>query len=315
MDKISVIVAVYNIENYIEECLLSLQNQTIDNYEVLVVNDGSKDNSERVIKKFTIDKKFKYLKKKNGGLSSARNYGLDHATGNYVTFVDGDDYVELNFLEELYNTIKKNNTDISVCAFERNYSDKTNYNDVSMNDVIMYRFPAAWNKMYKKDIIDKYNLRFPDGLWYEDLHFSTRALMLSSFSITNKYLYHYRQNDNSIMHTYDDRIFQMYDVLEEITDFAKKNNLYEEQMEQIEFAKVYHILAGTTYRASFHKNFSPKMIKQIFNKVNDENPKWHKNKYIKNLSLIFRVFLFIMSLHQFFLIYIFLKLFNKKFQL
>lgn len=316
MDKISVIVPVYNIEEYIGECLESLAHQTYSNFEVLVVNDGSPDNSENVIKPFLKDKRFRYLKKKNGGLSSARNYGMDYATGDFYAFVDGDDYVEPNYLEVLYQTLSSNHTDISVCSFERNYPSKVSYNLVSEQDVLNFRCPAAWNKLYKRSVIDENNIRFPEGLWYEDLHFSTRAIMVGTVSVTDEFLYHYRQNENSIMHTYDDRIFQIYQVMEEVISFAQDREVYKAHKGNLEHACVYHILIGTIYRASFHPDFSINMIKQIANFVAKKYPEWYNNNSIKNsaqgvMSGFFRIYLFLMHHHMYRLIYILFKLFHR----
>lgn len=312
-EKISVIVACYNIEEYIEECLLSLQNQTYKNYEVLAVDDGSTDKTSKIIKKFLKDKKFKYLKKENGGLSSARNFGLDNSDSKYVCFVDGDDSVEKNYLEDLYNNLVDNNTDMAICAFERNYKDKTNYNQVNDINVRLFRFPAAWNKLYKRELINEYDLQFPIGLWYEDLYFTTCYLLIGkNYSITNNFLYHYRQNDKSITHTFDDRIFQMYKIVEGIISFTKQNKIYNKVQKEIEFINIYHILVGTIYRASFHKDFSIKMIKEIFNYVNLKYKNWYKNEYIKNLPLFFKIYLKCLKYKLFTLIFIMLKLFNKK---
>lgn len=316
MDKISVIVPVYNIEEYIGECLESLACQTYSNFEVLIVNDGSPDHSEEVIKPFLQDKRFRYLTKKNGGLSSARNYGMDHATGDFYAFVDGDDYVEPNYLEVLYETLKENNTDISVCSFERNYPKKVSYNPITMQDVLNFRCPAAWNKLYKRSLIDDNHIRFPEGLWYEDLHFSTRAIMMGSVSVSSEYLYHYRQNDNSIMHTYDDRIFQIYQVMEEICAFAKDRGVYKTHQDHLENACVYHILIGTTYRASFHPDNSPSKISEISNFVAKMYPEWYNNNSIKNsssktMSVFYRIFLFLMYHHMYRVIYILFKLFHR----
>ena len=109
MSKISVIVPVYNVQKYIDNCLKSLVTQTIKDIEIIIVNDGSKDNSEKIIEK--------YVEKENGGLSSARNYGLEYATGEYIAFLDSDDYVDCKMYEEMYNLAKKENADMVECDF------------------------------------------------------------------------------------------------------------------------------------------------------------------------------------------------------
>ena len=131
-------------------------------------------------------------------------------------------------------------------------------------------------------------------------------------SIVNESLYFYRQNNNSIMHTYDDRIFQIYDALDIIEQFAKTNKLYKENKEGIEFAYVYHVLVGTLYRASFMDQFNSDTIKSIVHGVEKKYPLWYNNKLVnKNLSFIYRIFLFLIKNKRYSLICFLLKKFNK----
>ena len=119
MPKVSIIVPVYNVEKYIEKCLESLVNQTLEDIEIIVVNDGTKDNSKEKILQY-IEKypqKIVYLEKENGGLSDARNYGLPVAKGEYIAFLDSDDYIEKNMYEEMYKKAKEENSDMVECDF------------------------------------------------------------------------------------------------------------------------------------------------------------------------------------------------------
>ncbi len=119
--KLSVVVAVYNLEEYLPRCLDSLVNQTLEDIEILCVDDGSIDSAPQIIDEYATKypDKIKVYHKENGGEFTTRNYGLERARGEYVTFVDTDDYVELNWAEKLYNAAKENNADIAVCGFER----------------------------------------------------------------------------------------------------------------------------------------------------------------------------------------------------
>ncbi len=308
MDKISVIVSVYNIEKYIGKCLSSLQNQTYDDFEVLAVDDGSTDQSSKVIKPFLKDSRFRYLKKKNGGLSDARNYGMKQASGKYIAFVDGDDYVEEDYLEKLHQAIQGKS--ISICEFVRDYPKQVRYNAIREEDVSLFRYPAAWNKLYEKALLDQYHIEFPVGKFYEDLEFTSKVIMVGSYRVLHESLYHYMQNEGSIMHTYDERIFHIYDVFENLTDFAKQQGIYEREKEHLEFASVYHILVGTMYRASFLKNFRRSMVKSIVKHVEESYPKWYNNSYIKDLPISFRVMLFFLRIHAYFLVMILYRLFH-----
>ena len=317
MAMISIIVTCYNLEKYISKCLKSIQDQTYTDYEVLIIDDGSVDNSAKVIKeKIKNDKRFIYYKKKNGGVSSARNFGLEKATGKYICFVDGDDHLEKNYLECLYQSVSSGDHDFSICNIKRVYKNTNTFNIVDKNAVYQCRYPALWNKMCRKELFDKYHIRFLENVWYEDLAAGTEIFLVSnSFVVTNQYLYNYMQHDNSLMRTYDDKIFDIYKITEEIENFAKKNDVYKSKYSSIEFISVYHILIGTIYRASFHKHFSIKMIKEIYCNVCKKYDKWYNNEYIKNLPISFKIYLLALRMHCFLIIYILLKLFNKKLHL
>lgn len=315
MEKISVIVPIYNAQKYLEKCLKSLEIQTFRDYEVVLVNDGSKDESEKIIQKFLKNKKFIYFKKENGGVSSARNFGIEHATGDYITFVDADDTVTNDYLELLYNTCKEKKVDISIGAFERNYKEKTTFNPVYQENVEMFCFSAPWGKLYKKSVIEEYQLEFPKKLWYEDLYFTTCALLVGTYAVINKNIYHYYQNETSLVHTYDDRIFDIYEIVKRIEEFAKDQQIYEMKKQAIEFINIYHILIGTVYRASFHKDFSRSLIKEIYCKVKEKYPKWYNNSNIKKLPLFYRVYLFFLKCHFFVSLYLLLKVLHNKVKL
>ncbi len=310
MDKISVIVSVYNIENYIEKCLTSIQEQTYENFEVLIIDDGSKDQSPSKIKPFLNDRRFLYFRKKNGGLSDARNYGMKKASGKYLVFVDGDDFLFPTYLEKLYQTIIEESVSVCVCEFVRDYPDKVKYNAISAQDVTLFRYPAAWNKMYEKALLDQNKIFFPVGKFYEDLEFTSKVLMISNFAIIHEPLYHYFQNGNSIMHTYDERIFHIYDVLDHLVSFAKERDVYEQKKPYLEFAFIYHILIGTMYRASFLKNFRVQMIRDIVKHVEENYPEWYNNEYLQDLPISFRMMLFLIRIRAYLVVRVLFGLFH-----
>lgn len=173
-DKVAVIVTVYNKELYIKKCLKSLSNQTYKNIEVIIINDGSTDNSGEIIKKFCkSNANFKYLYKKNQGVSSARNYGLKYVNSKYLTFIDGDDYVAPDFIQKL---VEYKNYDLVVCGYRQIIKNKINKEiipenkDINSKDYQKYIFNkinfqfmcVCWGKLYKTEIIKKYNLIFDD---------------------------------------------------------------------------------------------------------------------------------------------------------
>lgn len=313
-DLVSVVVPCYNVANYVKRCIDSIKDQTYKKIEVLLIDDGSKDETKEIIKsQIRDDERFSYYYKSNGGLSSARNYGMKKAKGKYICFIDSDDYIESNYVEELYTSLIDNNVNISICNIDTIYPNgKHIIHTMSPKIIEMFEFPAAWNKMYKKELFEEYDVVFPEGKWYEDLGTTTKFLLKEKYSIVNKDLYKYIQNDNSIMRTYDDRIFDIYDIIEEVEEFARNQNIYNKKHDSLEFINIFHVLIGTIYRASFHKDYDINMIKSIYNYVFNKYPKWYKNNFLKELSLFYRMYLFLLKIQCFFPVYILLKILKKK---
>ncbi|MCU7207418.1 glycosyltransferase [Turicibacter sp. GALT-G1] len=214
--KVSVIVPIYNVENFVEECLNSLRYQTLSDIEVILVNDGSTDNSIGKIKHLLDScNYFKLINQENAGLSAARNTGLKYATGEYIAFVDSDDYVEPTFLEELYNTAIEDNLDIVMGGykkFQNNCYEEIRRNS-NLYDTVMtgieflkselkyddYRM-EVWDDLYRSEFLKEYNLKFEEGLLHEDELFTPLAFLQAKrvkLIESNKYIY--RQRENSIM--------------------------------------------------------------------------------------------------------------------
>lgn len=314
MDLVSIIVPIYNTKKYLKNCIDSILKQTYKNIEILLINDGSPDDSDKIMEKYKLkDKRVKCFYKKNGGLSDARNYGIKKAKGKYLCFVDSDDWISKYYVEKLLNAVKENNSQIAVCQFDRVYKDKVTKNNINEFDIKGFKVPAAWNKIYLKEMIDKYDLKFPIGKWYEDLDMTSKYIMLcDKIANVKESLCFYRQNDNSIMHTYDDRIFQIYDALNDIESFSKEKNIYEKNKQEIEFAHVYHVLIGTLFRASFMNEFNVELIKKIVFYVEKKYPTWYNNKLIRqNLSMVYKLFLFLVKHKMYKAIYFLLKKINK----
>ena len=314
MDKISIVIPCYNMEHLVEKCIDSIKNQSYTNFEAIFVDDGSQDKTKEVIEEnIKDDERMIYAYKENGGLSSARNFGLEMATGKYISFIDSDDYVEKDFLMELYNNLIENESDISVCYFYRVYENKTDLNKVQNGFYNLVRFPAAWNKMYKTSLFKDNDITFPVGKWYEDLGtFPKLFMMTNKISIVEKPLYNYIQNSSSIIHTYDERIYSIYDIAEANEAFAKQNHLFDRYHDELEYLNVYHLLIGTVYRSSFMDDFDENTVKDIARYVTDKYPNWNKNKGIKKLSLFFRIYLKALYHKQYRIIVFLLKKLNEK---
>lgn len=211
MEKISIIVPIYNVENYLRECIDTILGQTYTNLEIILVNDGSTDSSLTICEEYAKENKnIKIVNKPNGGLSDARNAGLNVATGTYIMFVDSDDYLAPNSCEVLYNAIKETDLEFVSAnfAFTNNdgtpwkkpmFSDKFENTELSIEDYKKSFYLlncGVWNKIFKRDFIEKNNLRFEIGLPSEDDIFVTLAFMKAKKSyFINNVVYYYRQRD------------------------------------------------------------------------------------------------------------------------
>lgn len=297
MVKVSVIVPVYNVEKYLRKCLDSLVKQTLKEIEIIIVNDGTKDNSQTIIDEYV--KKFpdniKSFIKENGGLSDARNYGLKHATGEYVGFVDSDDYIENDMFEKMYNKAKSNDFDIVVCDLNYIYENENKYcssnikfdliNSNQIQNKMIYIYPAAWNKIYRKNIIDKFE--FKKGIWYEDVEFMYRILpYINSIGIVKEPLYQYVQREGAITSTFNDKIFDYIDIWNGIIEFYKKNKIYDKYISEIEYCYVRYLFA-TMIKGLIKTHNKDKLIKGInlsIKNVKSNFPSYKKNKYLKKKS-------------------------------
>ena len=210
---ISVIVPIYNVAPYLVRCVESIINQTYKNIEIILINDGSTDNSLNICEKYrNIDERIFLVDKVNGGLSDARNAGLDVCKGEYVAFVDSDDYVEESYLEKLYEAIKKADSDIAICSFSLvNENGKLRETEKMpdctcvdgryiLSNVLSktgYKYVVAWNKLYKREIFE--NLRFPVGKYYEDEYVNYRIFYgRKKIALVSDSLYNYVLRSGSI---------------------------------------------------------------------------------------------------------------------
>ena len=294
MKKVSVIVPFYNVEKYIDKCLNSLVNQTLEDIEIIIVNDGSKDNSENIAKKYASKYKNKiiYLEKENGGLSDARNYALPYATGEYIAFLDSDDYVEFDMDKQMYEKAKKENADIVECDFlweyhnERIESKGRTYND--KHDILLNARVVAWNKLIKRELIEKTKVKFPYGLRYEDVEFFYKLIpYINKLEIVNKSFVHYVQRDNSISNSQNSRTKEIIDILDNVIDYYKKNSIYEEYKNELEYNYARYLLCSSFLRMIMieDKKERKEIIKYYWDKLNDTFSNWKKNNYIKNKNL------------------------------
>lgn len=240
MDElVTVIIPVYKVEKYLKKCIDSVIRQTYSNLEILLVDDGSPDNCGKICDDFArIDTRIKVIHKKNGGLSDARNTGIDVMTGMYVVFIDSDDWVSPYYVENLYYAIKGNDVKLSTSCFievdeGEKVSSETSVSQtvevLSAHDCLGRLFRqdgvemSAWGKMYHRDLFC--NLRYPQGKLYEDISVTYRAIDLAGrVAITKNVDYYYLQRKSSIQYQkFNVRKMDAIDHMQELYEFVEQN--------------------------------------------------------------------------------------------
>ena len=298
--KISVIVPVYNVEKYLRKCLDSLVNQTFKDYEVILVNDGSTDNSANIINEYLSKYPFiKCFKKENGGMSSARNVGLDNASGEYLAFVDSDDFVEIFFLEKLYQKAIETESDVVVCNYHAlNEEEKRTINCHMMfspEDKREYLLspPMVWNKLIKRNIFEK--IRFKEGIFYEDLDICVKMLpYINKVSFVDEPLYnYYLQHSGSVMtqKTFNVHLLDIFSVLEEA-----KALLEADFYREIEYIYITHLLRTATLRFLDYPN-TLEYLAKINSTMENTFPNWRENEYYNKCSTKVKLICFL-AIHR-----------------
>lgn len=260
---VSVIVPVYNADKYLEVCLNSIIRQSLENIEIIIVNDGSTDNSKSIIEKFTrIDKRIIYIQQPNSGVSAARNAGLRIASGKYVGFVDADDIVELNFYDCLFSMANDNSASIVVSNAYTLLEDGTKTERLLLVDEMIrietqpknilkeflkFKYDYAnWNKIYLLEIIKKNNLFFNEKIsMWEDILFNLIFLKYSITLITTKkHLYNYRIHSTSVMKSNNSFISYEYNLFYQ--DYLEFCNLNNQTQSELLFKKMMSISCVST---------------------------------------------------------------------
>ena len=242
---ISVIVPVYNVEKYLERCVKSIVAQTYKDLEILLIDDGSTDKSGKMCDEFLqTDSRIKVFHKQNGGLSDARNYGIEHSAGEFISFVDSDDYIDEKMLETLHRLITENDADLAVCSamdvFEgKEVTQVKEIKEFNLNKVESYKYmlrgdgiPSACNKLYKRQTVG--DVRFPVGKLYEDGFFTPQILKkVEKTAVTSKPMYYYfrradsittkpfRKGDLDVIEAYDKCVKQVKELCPEALPYAE----------------------------------------------------------------------------------------------
>lgn len=310
-ELISIIVPVYNVEKYLKKCVDSIVNQTYKNLEIILVDDGATDNSGKICDELVeLDNRIKVYHKKNGGLSDARNYGVERATGDYIGFVDSDDYIDAEMYEKLYEAIKKENVDVAECNLKIVYPEKTDlFTDQKYYQIcnkqeyleeylkIEKIFGSACVRLTKADIAKK--LKFPVGKLYEDTYYAYDLIgIVDKYVIVDNPYYNYLMRENSITNAkFNPRIFDLIEIVEKFHTNVYKN--YPSLKEAADCRKMYayfSVLNSILLEEDFKNN---SFYKQIIDYFKEEYTKLLRNKYItRNRKLSILLIKFSVNLYR-----------------
>lgn len=307
MPKISIIVPVYNVEKYLEKCIESILNQSFTDFELILVDDGSTDNSGNICDTYkNKDNRVVVIHKENGGLSYARNKGIDISGGDYIGFVDSDDFINKEMYKILYENIILNQADISICKEKKFYEEdnielNNTENEVVVDvlnssevlrklDNIRTRFVYSWNKLYKKELFEK--IRYPENMIYEDEWLSPKLIYKSSkIAYIDRCLYYYRQRQGSIVNSkFRVEKFDKVYALEDNVKFFKKNK--EKELHEISTRVYVDTLLWTDKAALSELKDIDKDLKKLRSTINEHIIDIMKNSLFsykqKILLLIYR---------------------------
>lgn len=297
---ISVVIPVYNVEAYIEECIKSLMNQTFKQIEMIFIDDGSTDNSGKICDFYAEeDERIKVLHTTNQGLSAARNKGIECANGKYIAFVDSDDYVSSEWLARLYDAITKKQADIAECNFIYKYGSKE-INSRKMKESVVDSKEAmhgllvppylgyvnAWNKLYKSELFQE--IRFPEGKIHED-EYTTYKLLYTAKAVVyiDEYLYFYRQREKSIINSsFSEKKMDALEAAKGMQEFFVENDI--DMMQESVFHR--YTIDLNLLNAMIDSNYDDELWQKVFYDIVSCKKQIKNNPYLKlghRISLYF----------------------------
>ena len=295
--KVSVIVPVYNSELYLKDCLDSLVNQTLKGIEIVLVNDGSTDSSEEIIKSYK-DKRIKYFKNKNQGIGKTRNFGMKKATGKYIMFLDSDDYLATNACEELFNKAEKDNLDLVINNFYRVEEETEKKVEVIIPEfknttlkenkrLLLDVNLAPWNKLYKSELLKENKIQFVEDLKYEDAPFVVEAMdKAKKIGYIKKFLNYYVIHKNSETTVRDEKIFDIIEIVDKMRKYFSKRKEFTETVDKLSV----RILTNYTIqqRVQQDKEVGMQFIDRAFQYMKENISDYKDNKYYENRGFLRR---------------------------
>ena len=289
MVKVSIIVPVYNVDQYLPRCLESLLGQKLREIEIIAVNDGSTDRSGEILTKYAkVDRRLIVLSQENGGLSSARNAGLSIAKGKYIGFVDSDDYVEKNMFQLLFQAAEESKCDFAECDLFHDV-DGACYVEhgvalYNSGEMLMMGRSVVWNKIYLRDWLTETGVTFQNGLIYEDVAFYAMLIPhLRKVCYVKEPLIHYVQRSHSINAVSTLKTMQILDILTKIQEYYCNHGYQNKFAKELEYLWVRILLCSSLLRMAGipDKRQRAYALKSSWEMLNKMYPNWHSNPYLK----------------------------------
>ena len=288
MKDISIIVPIYNAEKYINKCIDSILNQTKKELEIILINDGSTDNTESIIKSYK-DKRIVYFKNTNHGIGYTRNYGISKSTGKYIMFLDSDDYLEKTACEKLFNKIEKDKLDIVMCDFYKDYETNIeeihtgsfNNSNLKDNPDIITEYLSPWAKLYSSKLLKDNKIKFVEDLKYEDAPFVIETLdKANKIGKIDECLNYYVIHNNSETTVRDRKCFDILKIIDKIRKYTKDKEYLKDKIDKL----TVRIITNYTIqqRNQKDKKIGLEFIDKAFNYLKKEVPDYKNNKYYIN---------------------------------
>lgn len=296
MPKVSIIVPVYNVEKYLVRCLDSLVNQTLQDIEIVIVNDGSTDKSAQIIEEYIqkYPNMFLYASQNNSGQAVARNRALNMCTGEYIGFLDSDDFVKLDMFERMYNSAIENGSDYVACGYTDMMYDN-NGEDYELEhyvaskvacetrDLFFGALASPFLHLYKREIVLNYGVRFPEGVIYEDTAFYINLIPhIKKLSVIEEPLAYRTRHLNSTMTTFKaEKVVQIFEVMDNIIKYYKDNNYYDNFYLELEYFCVRVLLCSSMGRIAKveNKDERNKLIQHTLEYIDNNFGDYRRNTY------------------------------------
>lgn len=302
---LSIIVPVYNTAKYLEKCLDSIVNQTLKDIEIIVINDGSKDQSDKILEKYEkmYPEILRVIRQTNHGIGYTRNQGIQAAKGKYITFIDSDDAIEPEYCEKMCQKAEAEQLDFTVCDYyevyeatgEQKYWKVTSFDVTNLKESPRLLFDiniSPWNKIYKTELLRQHDIRFPEKVKYEDTIFVLKYMAVSQrIGKVDEPLVDYLIREGSETTMMDKRVFDIFYVLEEVCSFLKSMDYYANIKEYLEWFCVNRI-SVYNIQQRFQREWkdAEKFIEEGFQYLEKNFPGWRKNRlYLQNNGFSKRV--------------------------